>query len=827
MRPSVPVGLVLVALSLVLPLGGGYHLSVGADDGVGIQPTEGPSEPSVDQATWRTGTDHDCRQRPNDLASASQDPGDLVNADPFCGRLVYNREVPDFAVQSPRDQDYHTWALPGPASQLSFDVVMTSYVGTYGLETCLPWCADPFGAGMLLYETPHMVAAEIDLTDDEEVVASSDAGWQRFNLGLRLPSTGGVFQGLAGEHAADGWAVPIHDVTFVAFLQDAVWEPIDDEALVDHVRSMQQSGHMSWSAIPSVCGYTPDGDLSARGRASLGCEVRFEWLQEEGETTGRLDGYGGKCQTPAYVCGMNTPAWYAQLSCQAGTGFCSAPGAHVGDPPGEGPVLERGTDAGGLIHDRPADSTAGYRVWHFVVAPTPSPCQGFVEPGFRSAQHSPGFPVPYLAHDLDIYVPAAQARGFTATGTVETLARGEGSRGIEALIDVAEGGASVAWREHRAEPNADPTANPLADTTGTQVRVDRVLDEDCLALESTVESPDTVDPWIDVIDARAINDLTAVTLQDEARLVDGDLGAYAAAGRSMPPEDGDASNRPGPARIQLEGTVGLFADKDDDGELDRLPFSRLWPGWDAAGAYPMFWDMWLDESLEVAPDLGCSLTEAGASVAAGTPHGDDWRLPAQMYEQGYGPGTGLLVAVYQSEPSAWEHGATGTMVLAPGADRGAVTLLMSQGLYRLYNTTSPAGVEVRQQVDTLLEALSSYATDELGDPPPLVVIPREQVPGDPNGMSDFEPQCGQPTGGFQSGWTFLHACPGVAGCRGDTLVTAYVRDGGPDPSPGPTRYDWIQPFVPGDADSDDERTWEGKALWVDVDPLDGDPARSR
>lgn len=827
MNQTLRIGALMVLLGSVVPAGTAYHLSAGADDSVLVGPGEARGWPSVDPATWRQGIRLGCPDPPSDGVSAAGDPIRLVDADPWCGRLVYNREVPDFTVQSPPDQSYHTWALPGPASELSFDVVMTSYVGTYGLETCLPWCADGRGLGLEAYKAAHMATAETGFTDDEELVGAADRGWQRYNLGLRLPQTQAVASGMAGYHSGDGWTASATDTSFVAFLNDALGEPVDETTLEAWVWDLKQEDILHPDAQPRICGYTPGGDLSHRDRGSRSCEVAFSWMGEE-DIVGSLDGYGGPCRTPAYLCGANTPAWYAQLGCQAVTGVCTTPGdgRSYGTPTAVPTVERRPLDAS-LVPDRPTDSTLGYRIWHFVVAPTSSACDAHVEPGFWFDIGGLGAgSVPYLAHDLDVYTPVGEGQNLDQTDPLEQLAVQETRGLLGGLADAGEVGASLVWREHRREPNADGQANPLEDTTGTHVRLDRSVDAECLALPSTVETPTTVDPWIDVVDGRAILDVTGTGLDGQLDRVQGELGGYSLSSAGSPRADPDATNRPGPSSLRIDGKVGVFADKDDDGRYHGQPAGRLWERWDEAGAYPMFWDMWLDDELWPRAGMGCRPADHVANEQAGKPGGTAPTLTEMMVEAGYGPRTGLLAAVYQSQPAVWEDTRTGERHLVGTQDRGTVTILMSQGMHHLYNGTdqAPRDPWVASVVHGIVDELATYATEELGHRAPELFIPSMDQAGRGNGTSGFAPQCGQATGGFQSAWRFSHACPGHLGCQGDTLVTAYLRDGGPEHLGDHPPWTWLQPFTP---DGQEAYDWEGQAVWVDVDPLDGDPARSR
>lgn len=802
----------LLALAL-LPAGTAYHLSIGYEDAVGVQGWENRERPSVPSELWERGTRADCQAPPDGMIDWVVD--DLVilgSRDPFCGRLRYHPGT-DFAQESPPDQDHPFNGLDDPLDRLGFDVVMTSYVGTYGQETCLPWCLDGAGAGLLAYETVHALGYEVGVVeDDEEVVSASDRGWQRFNAELLLPNAGVVGQDASGLWTADGWSAPLHDVSFVAFLVDVEREPIDQARLSGIVAELKQADRMAPGALARVCGYAVDADLTGSARTSRGCELPFEWRGWD-QGPPRLDSYRDPCGAPGYVCGPVTAAWQAELVCQAATGACTgSEPAHEAQvsPPG---TIPRQPAAGSQTPARAGDSTLGYRVWHFVAAPTPSACQGHRAPGFDVET---SFGVPYLAHDLDIYAPATQALAIEETDTIERSTLEEAQRTQDLGLEALDLAARAAWREAMAEPNSAHGVGPWEETSRTYVDIPRSADDPCFQLGSLQETPDTVDPWVDILDARAVHDVTR-------ERTEGEIGAYPASSPWDPLADTDSTNRPGPAQIRIEGKVGVFADKDDDRIYDQAPWAELWEGVKPVGAYPLFWDLWLDEAGEPSSELGCTPT---SRPVAGIPGGEDGlSLSEHMSFEGYGQRTGLITAVYQHRPTIWSHETSGRVVVPQQTPGGAITVLMSQGLHRLYAGTDGAGPDpyVRDVVERLVDGITAYVTQTLERPAPGVHLPGQDRIEAEGAQSDLEPQCGLPTGGFQSAWTFGHACPGLLGCSGDTMVTVYVRDGGPQPQLETQPPFWIDVFAPGG----EPVAWDGRDLWVDVDPLDGDPSRNR
>lgn len=333
----------LVALALtiaVLPSAAAYHLSVGSQDAVGVSPDETPSNPDVGDDLYQRGVETEC---PSDLDPDASSPGDL--GDGFCGRLVYHAGT-DLEQVSPTDQDLHS-----PIG--TFDVVLTQYVGTYGLDTCYPWCA-PAGttvyglASQTLTETfPELFPAGAGDEDDE--------GHQSYAVDLRTPHP--TLTAPTGAQGS-GWMLPTTDPTFVGFLQDGNGDPIDDQALGDIVTASKGSdGGLPQGALPTVCGFSPEfGSPGPTREAPLTatptsvCDVGFTWRSEGTDTDFGPSG-NDRCASATYVCGANQPAWYGQLTCKGWTG-CQAP-HEAGDP---------------------WHSTGDYDVWHFVAAPVPSLC---------------------------------------------------------------------------------------------------------------------------------------------------------------------------------------------------------------------------------------------------------------------------------------------------------------------------------------------------------------------------------------------------------------------------------------------------------------------
>lgn len=819
---------------------GAHHLSVGGQDSVGVTWTESPADPSISSADRQRGLRHPCHEpagRPEDtrdelLAEAAEDP--------LCGRLLYHPGT-DFAQASPPDQSYPYTRFEADGTDyhdLRFDVVLTQYVGTFGAWSCLPWCAtDP---GRATYELAHDSLYEAGLTEDDgEDAWTGDRGSQTYNADLHLPHAIRIAEDASGAGDLDGWRPASGDVSFVGFLEGARttgWGPIDGEELRAMVLGLQSQGTLPEQTRPKVCGFTPEVNLSAPGRWDPGCEIEFRWVGPDDDASGS-GRFGSPCSSPAYVCGMNRPAWHAKVVCGMGTGTCRLP-SEVHDPRIEDRLpVHRRPDLEDPLPPRPADSTTDHRIWHFVVAPTPSSCNGAQEPGFR--------PWVYLAHDLDIYTPPGQRYHHQNVVGPQDIADAATGRLRVQVLDAWERASEPVWATDQVEPNADPIGS-WADTSGTYLRVDRANTSACLALPGTPETSATVDPWIDLLDSRA--EQIAV----EA-LIAGRIGADGRdPGLSQPsgsPDARDARNHGGPSWLTLSGKVGIFTDRDDDGTYRQAPPDRLWDGVQAVGAYPLFWDMWLDEDGYPHAREGCS-PYAQQSLTAPLSGGRYAAPLSQLMDAaGYGPRTGLVQALYLREPTALTHLPSGTVLEQPTGDQ--IYLFMSQGIRSLYAGGDPERGDpwVIDTVGGLLDALRTYAVETGSPEPPAVIEPIAQIPEpDPirtrvdagvvivegptvgltwENRSDFQPQCGQATGGFSSDWAFTHACGQPWVCRGDTVATLYLYEDGPHnplTTPEPDGTHWIQPFtVAGEVVGLDH----GPHAWVDIDPLDGDPTRSR
>jgi hypothetical protein len=239
------------------------------------------------------------------------------------------------------------------------------------------------------------------------------------------------------------------------------------------------------------------------------------------------------------------------------------------------------------------------------------------------------------------------------------------------------------------------------------------------------------------------------------------------------------------------GKVGVFTDKDDDGRYDQAPNRRLFAGVDETGAYPLFWDARVEDGT-IDTDAGCRIGNEGA------------RLSAAMAQAGYGPQTGLLMVVYKAQPTVLYEWRTSQAFAEPIA--GQAYVLLSSSLH--------AQRDDRVVQDAIRTALDQVPAD-LAPDDPRVVYPGDRIAP----ASDFYEQCGYPTGGYHTSWSFTHAAHGTEGA---TIVTGYLLDN----QAGDGQLGAEGPLVAFEPHGEPYSFPQGRHLWLDVDPLDGDPDRN-
>jgi hypothetical protein len=613
----------------------------------------------------------------------------------------------------------------------------------------------------------------------------------------------------------------------VAFIQDDQGQAIDDEELENIVEEKTERGTLPPSAVPSVCGFTPDADIEAMNTPSSACEVEFRWIGGDGDGSD-----SDPCSSETYLCGINKPHWQARVTCVMAATSCGGPassanptdpeiesqapvptpdGPDVDVPESRDPAPPRtgvapadgATGNGWFTNSDPptsADSTMEYVRWHFVVAPTVSACNGLAEPGFRMSSQVAS--IPYLAHDLDVYTPAAHSsindntNGFTnVRDWTQAVARELFGRSDDRVPDTGEigGPTTLPVEETRSNVAKDWIAEPntVHDRSKEHVHVER--DNPCTQLQGTTETPETQDPWVDVTDSRVIKTGAGTDPYQNER------------------EDQSAGNRPGPGWYTTRGMTGVFADPNDDGEYEQATSQSVFSDIHEEGAYPMFWDLRLDEENEIDTEAGCRM-------------GED-HLPEMMAEAGYGERTGLIQIVLLREGADWyfrddglqlEHENIVGLDGDPGSPAPNAYLFMSQGLWELYEDQDHG---VRSAVAEMLKQLP-VANYDLW-PSTEMLEPSEE------GRSDFYPQCQEGTGGFTSRWDFTHHCveEEPISCEDDTVVTAYLyEDADGDGVIGGSGIPAFQP-----TGSDPYEGFDGSDaydLWLDVDPLDDDPDRN-
>lgn len=513
----------LLAIMMIVPTVSAYHLSAGTDDGALLQPTEPPA--SVDPETWATATRTDCPEADGPQPGDPTDTGDpeVVLQDALCGLLVYNPSEPDHTTTSPPDQVTR--------EGLSIDLVVSSYVGTYSIATCQPWCSSPD-----TYRQLHDTANELGLTPEGEDAYEGDGGSQLYGANLYLPSSTQVLRA-----AGQSWMIPITDTSLIAFVLDEQRQPVGPDRLTTIVDQAKQAEALPGSAVPKVCVYSPMADLGSHAAdSSAVCELPLQWMgpQEDRDT------YKDPCSSPTYLCGENMQAWRADTVCPMWHAACYL------------------SDAWNSAHH-----TA---VWHAVVAPSPQSCP-LAEPGFDTD------PAGFLAHDVDIYEPPTQ----------ETPAKGvpflyeAAAQNVPGLGPLREGRAPdvadlplvrtaaepLPLTPHATEPNTEGW-HGVSESSQTLSQA-RTPDA-CSRLGTDEES---FDPWVNLIDAHVTESVAG-------------LGAPTPTGQDDP-DNPDKAPLP---RLVLHGNVGIFADVDDDDRYEPAPANQKLTGVEAYGAYPILWD---------------------------------------------------------------------------------------------------------------------------------------------------------------------------------------------------------------------------------------------
>lgn len=752
---------VLVVVSLVasgLPAANAMHLSVGSSDAVGVSPED---EPTVGAEAMQRGLTRpsQCYDEDGEQITDEEDARRAVESDAFCGDLVYNPGT-SFRRASPPDQDFRA-GFDG-----TWDVVYVGYVGGHGLSTCAPWCMP---VGSTVYTELHNTLHGIDpsLADDAATVKEKGGSrFQRYSVSLNFASASSVAQQETGAWAMNGFIFPQPEGRFLGFLEDDAGEAITPDRLARMHEDLVGANLLSADTVPTVCGFPADTSVGS-GPGKI-CPVTFSWTSEGGDPTNganlRSQDYSDPCESPAYVCGGLTPAWYANLVC----------------PPG--------SDCASTLN--------AFHVWHWVLAPAESTCAGDVDPGFKvDASLVEDAGAPYMAHDLDVYTPAATALGVQGSphlaDALTNTAEATQSQIDQEIANVTAplpgvpriSVTSPVPREFvkpdRIEPNA-PGDNSQAwevhrPSEGTPCDVFRPSTEE------------VIDPWRNVIN----NEMSLDPGQPGVGFYRNDR------------TNQDESNRPGYGQYYPSGHVGVYADKDDDGIYDRYS----WGGDDSvneAGAYPMVWDLTMNASKLENGSTPAEAMEGGCQSSFSE---DPWTEAAK--DAGYGPETGLIQVVYLREPTYTVHQDASQVFTFPAGNNAFV--LLSDNFADFHET----GVNARFVEAQVTEALESVPAED----PTVVYL--DELTSDAN--RDYQTGCSA-NGDFTSHWRFGHTCggqPGGALCAGDTVVTRYVLDVASDT--GALGGDIIPHLQVGGEAVDFS---DAPQAWTDVDPFDGDPDRN-
>lgn len=828
----------LVALILLIgsiPPTVARHRSVGYEDEVGVTQDNEPTVPNdaqVDQETeaadtpYEVGTTHpsDCTEIGGNLSE--EHINNATTADEYCGELVYNEELDSsLEVVSPPDQDIRHSSIG------TFDVVRTDLVGfPGGLTLCTPFCP-PGGltnlpGGDMRHEIFYDTMAQTGLTDNSNDTEDQQRQNRR-NYGsaqVAYPNAAGTVQRQTGMWEMNGWANPNAMHTFVAFLEDDDGQTIGPERL----KTMMGNTDLPNKAVPKVCGFTEDRTISTTKSDNF-CEFELKYYEPEEEQDPSFTEYGDRCKSPTYVCNsVGGPSWRA--SPPAFLGSVASPAMGIGED-----VLVPGLGAGIIFGDGDKFVT-----WHWVVAPAPQTCSA-QEPVVRLQDDQASHP--YLAHDLDSYVPSTRLSGADtpspgsleayadeiASGPVDTVfstvdtvfetvnsvelpdpveeqvnetqdAVNEQVNDTNQQVDDAQndtvGDLSKASRQ---EPNANPGQNPLADTSKSHVSVDQTLDDPCQrALSGQTE--ETLDPWVDMIDSGTSYTVTETT-------------AY---GNTEDHQDDD--NNPGPDRISTSGNLGLFADKNDDGDYDTSGDPYRQDNIANVGAYPMLWNVKVDKtgpaSAEITSSGSCEFTDT-----------NNTKLSLEAKRLGYGPNTGLFQLIYLQEPTVVDSNLAAVEERIVYGDGNNIFLVASQSVRELMDEDfdDAPSFALEGELDSAVRELKTWVLDNTD----VEEEPAVQIPGEEFGLTtDFNHQCLGSTGGFSNQMSFVHDCQTMT-CEGDTVITQYVFEVTTDDGRFNEDQTEVVPAFHGTTDSTE--SFGGFAplnVWTDVDPLDGNPDRN-
>ncbi len=783
------------------PAANARHFSAGAEDAVLVSPVEEENNPSVPPdgdfftaATSSEETDED----------AEQEAHRSLEAEAACGLLVYNEGKGSHEQVSPPDQTYNA-----QTTELRFDAVYTTTVSSYGgVSGCTPFC--PEFPGRAVYDTVHDTGNMVGLTEDSEDADYDTDGNYVINANLLVPHSTVAASQATGEYENNGWLFPVYDETIVAFLEErdestGEFVPVGPDRLEAIVAAEQGvGGNLDSRATSEVCLYSADQKITTGASDVTSCETGFEWVDEpEQDPNGPVyqGPYTNRCSSPTYSCGQLGPYWQANVVCSFGLSVCV-------DHDKADLVVAAAFERDGY------DTTRDYDVWHYAVAPVQSACNGDQEPGFLFDSTEGAS---FLAHDLDVYEPATAPANFDQLMPVEDWQRAfydENNpakpirdtllpipvRTLATTVDQTSTFDDFS-KVDRAEPNA------AGDTSQQLEVIPRDLESDPCAelVEADVfgdmpnEDDHTSDPWVNI----ASNDVSRDLVVQNGDVAGIDLFNNDA-------DHQDADNRPGPSLYYNSGAVGMFTDKNDDGDYDQAGSSEALTEIQRVGAYPMYYDMWVafddNGDPQVDDERGCLWSD------------DKGTLPGVMASAGYGMRTGLIQAVLLNEPTALVNYGTNDVFnfTEPGPK---VFLFATQAIHAL---SGDSLVDFSDGGDGTIDGEILDLLDTLPvDTAQAELIAANELELSADQKSDFGDQCGTSTGSYLSNWAFLHDCT-ASDCTDDTIATAYtfeleqdtIGEGG----------DGI-PFFQADGETDYE-FGAGQHTWVDVDPFDNDPDRN-
>jgi len=809
---------ILVAVAMVtvfVPVSAATHFSTGYEDTVATGAVETPNSPSVagdetgtDDTPYGVGTkESGCYDA--DATVSADEATDAATTDGFCGELVYQEDT-NYKLVSPPDQEIVDDGFIG-----DFDVQRTYFVG-FGIGLCEPMCDDgddAVSAQNLTWNAVHTAGSEAGVTDGPgDAHGEEDGRFNSYVVAAQTAHAPGVVQRNTNLWEMNGWVIPSlgYGGSFVGFLEDNEGNVIDDDRLQREIQKRVDDGRLSPETEASICGYTPDRQFQSTGEQGF-CESPLLYVPpDEGPDPSDpgFDDYDDSCESPTYVCGESTEGGYWESEA------VGLAGAYGGRYQGE--------------HMR----------WHWVIAPNQPDCPN-MEPGFDFGPDRAE--MPYLAHDLDVYTPPQRLSAFgdqPSTDNLYSIDDGEDGYAnsfiqespdvpavpIEETEEQAESTAEPVRKGDVLEPNhASPAPSGIDDNSRVAISEDRTLGQGCSELGQT-ETDATKDPWVNYLDTSVSVDRTLTVrepvVEERAPPTKGGVSTaqYGLYGSQDDEHDGD--NDPTTDLYSTSGNVGMFTDKNDDGEYDVVVGpSNAASGFgagvysggniEATGAYPMLWDMHVNETdsgLEVDETSGCS----GPSSQ---------EFAKTMKQAGYGPNTGLAQAIYLREPTVFEDSQLDDADTAVYDGNNIYVLLNDAARTAWDGEINDGGDDTTlgEEVDALVENLRTFVVTEHEAPTASLEV---KEPGADLGLdSDFFSQCGTDTGGYSLSPSFLHSCR--IDCSGDTIATMYTfevdRDvgtigGGP---------------IPGfqiDGSAYDFGT--GQHTWYDVDPFDGDADRN-